>query len=281
MKNLLREPLFQFAILGVLLFAYFYMQTETQAAAVQPDQIIITTEDAGQLVEQYQSVWRRAPNVEELQALIDSGVQDEILVREALALGLDRGDAVIRNRLRQKMMFLTDSAAQALEPEDSVLEQHLQDQAEQFSTPAKVSIQQVFLGEVADTAAVAAAQKQLAEGQPPVTIGVRSLLPSDVTDATQAQIDAAFGNGFFEAVTSSEVGTWAGPFRSGYGYHLVRVDQMTAAQPAELAEVRDQVLFDWRRVKAQELADAQIEVLRKRYDIQTPDQQMLQDVLSK
>lgn len=214
MKKLLREPVFHFALLGIALFAYFSVVNDGAPEVGQSDQIVITDADIRQLIEQHKSVWRRPPTPQELTALIDGSVREEILVREALALGLDQGDAAIRNRLRQKMQFLTESAAQMLEPEDQVLRDYMQANPDGFSTPAKIAFDQIYLGETAGQGDVDAALAQLAAGANPQTLGRGGLLPPSTSLVAARQVDGSFGTGFFAALETAEPGIWGGG-RSG------------------------------------------------------------------
>lgn len=280
MQKLIRDPLVQFLILGVALFVYFSLRTEATEAPPDPAQIVVSEREAVALIDQFEAVWRRPPTADELQALVDGYVEEEILVREALSLGLDRGDAAIRTRLRQKMLFLTDSAAQALEPDAADLQAHLDANAEQFQTQARLSFEHVFLGQNASSREIDDALLQLSEGAAPETLGSGTLLPPSLSEAVPAQVDGTFGSGFFASLDALEPGEWAGPLRSGYGVHVVRVLDNAAASPARLDDIRDKVLFDWRRVKSTELSEAQMGAMRSRYEIETPSSESLKGLLT-
>lgn len=280
MKDLLREPLTQFVILGLLLFAYFSTQNEAEGSVPETGRIVVSDAQVQQMANQYRTMWKRPPTTGELQYLIAGHVQEEVLVREALALGLDRGDAAIRSRLRQKMLFLTDSAAQSLQPDDETLQAHLQANPEQFAEPAQLSFQQVYLGENPNEADLNEALGRLVAGETPEGIGARTLLPGVMSNATQTQVERAFGRGFFGAAQDLEPGQWQGPTRSGYGVHLVQVDTFTPSRPAALDRVRDKVLLEWRRVQSKALAEAQMQALSARYDIVVPDADAVQGILT-
>lgn len=277
--RLLREPVVHFALLGLVFFVWFKWTDDTQSVPRPTDQIIVSEAEMRQLIDQHKSVWRRQPTNAELSGLIDQFVRQEILVREALALGLDRDDAIIRSRLSQKMQFLTASATQALEPSDDVLRAHISDNADRFSRPAQVAFEHVYLGERSDDAVVAGVRARLEAGEDPTTLGKRSLLPSRVTLASQSQIDSAFGTGFFAALEGSEPDKWVGPLRSGYGYHLARINQIETAAPLEFASIREKALIDWRQVQSKALVDAHIAALRETYDVVVPTPDQIQDSL--
>ena len=114
--RLLKEPLFQFLLLGLVIFGWFYWKNPPEDEAASSDRIIVDETDLKWLSEQFRSTRQRPPTRSELTALMNQMVREEVLVREALALGLDQGDNVVRNRLAQKMVFLTTSLAQSMEP---------------------------------------------------------------------------------------------------------------------------------------------------------------------
>jgi parvulin-like peptidyl-prolyl isomerase len=279
MPGLLREPLVQFGVLAVLLFVFFRIGSDDVTDPLPRNKIVVTEPDVSRLITQFEAVWKRTPTQAELDGLVTSHLAEEVLVREALQFGLDRGDAVIRNRLRQKMLFIAESAAQTLEPDDLVLAQHLRADPGKFARPARVSFQQVFLGEAPDEDAIAQARAVLTKGQPPETVGTRSLLPGHMAEVTPSQVDRVFGAGFFAGIETGSEGQWLGPVRSGYGLHLVRVDATTAGSLPDLVDVRAAVLLDWRRVQFETLAAAQLAELTARYDISRPDAAALQKLL--
>ena len=109
MKILLREPLVHFLIIGAALFLLFGLFNNP--AGPQSGRIVITTGQIDYLKANFTRTWQRSPIEKELQGLIDSYVRDEIFYREALAMGLDRDDAVIRRRLKQKLEIMSDDLA--------------------------------------------------------------------------------------------------------------------------------------------------------------------------
>ena len=114
MQRLIREPLLHFFVLGSLIFLLF--AAVSGPAPVPANTIVIGPDRIEQLSKSYQAVWRRPPSADELSAIIDDAVREEVYYREALALGLDRNDTIVRRRLRQKMEFLSDAGAELLVP---------------------------------------------------------------------------------------------------------------------------------------------------------------------
>ncbi len=279
MRQLLREPFLHFLVLAALVFGYFALVDERGPAA-DPSVISVTDTDVRQLADRFRAAWNRPPTSDELEALVAEHVKEEVLVREALTLGLDSGDAVIRNRLRLKMQFLTDSVAQSLDPEDPVLQAHLDANPGTFALPPRIAFDQVYLGSDPDPASIDDTLASLKAGTDPATLGTPSLLPPDLPLSTPPQVDRTFGTNVFAALDQAPPGVWEGPVVSGYGVHLVRVTDREEGALPPLSEIRDDVLFDWRRVQAEALATAQVDALLSGYRIETPDASTLDAILS-
>jgi hypothetical protein len=211
-------------------------------------------------------VWRRPPTRAELDRLVEDHVREEIYYREALALGLDQDDTVIRQRLRQKMEFLGDAGAGPLMPDEAELRAHLQAHGERFATPARITFRQVLL-DGADPRAVLA---RLSDGEDPAAFGVGTLLPPMMEVSSQAAVDGTFGEGFFEAVAAFRPGVWSGPVRSAFGEHLVELAAFEPATPPQFEVVRGAVEEDWRRARADKAREAQYQALRARYEVILP-----------
>jgi len=275
--QLAREPLVHFLTIGVLVFAVFSTLNDTPPRPAA-DQIVVTPEIAARLASSFEATWRRPPTRDELAGLIEDHVREEIYVREALALGLDREDTVIRRRLRQKMEFLTASAAESLDPSEQELRAHLEAHPDRFTPPPQVAFEQVFLGEDPDSGQVQATLSALRRGTDPTAVGARTLLPAHLPLSAPAAVDGTFGQGFFETIAATPPGAWQGPVASGYGQHLVRLNRALPAEPPPFEMVRDEVLQDWKRAKAEELSEQQFEQLKARYAITRPDPSAIEAV---
>lgn len=268
MKTVLREPLLHFIVLGGAIFAVFAAIDDTPPP-VASNRLEVTQADALRLAQQFEATWRRVPTNAEQSFLIDRLIREEILVREALALGLDRGDAVIRQRLTQKMTFLLESAAEAAVPSDDDLAAHLEAHPERFRSSGLVAFEQIPLREgEAEAEAVLAA---LRSGAPPAGFGGARLLPARMAASSAPVVDGAFGAGFFAAVAALPEGDWAGPVESSYGQHLVRVERVVPPVLPPLDAIRETVERDWRVTRRAEILDETLDALMARYEIIRPD----------
>lgn len=273
----LKEPFFHFAALGVGIFLWFSMQQPEEIAEPDADEIVVSEQVFAALASRFQAQMQRQPTYEEAQTLMDQYVRNEVLVREARALGLGSGDGVVRNRLVQKMSFLMTSAAQSAVPEDVVLQQYLTDHAEKFQTPAMLSFEQIGLKSGTPLAEVDALLVGMNDGAAPPEEGLSSLLQRVISNAGLNQVDGSFGRGVFAQLQALPVGQWAGPVTSGYGQHVVRVIDYTPPQTPDLADLRDLVLADWRSALANDLREAQEAALMEAYKVSRPNADTLQN----
>ncbi|WP_158241490.1 peptidyl-prolyl cis-trans isomerase [Novosphingobium sp. TH158] len=264
LRAILREPLVHFLIAGLALFAWFaWRGTEADPASrtISVDKALVT-----RLAANWQQTWQRPPGKAELDRLIEDHVREEIYYREALRLGLDRDDTVIRRRLRAKMEFLAQSQADALQPDEAELEAWLRANAARYAGDARLSFDQVYIA----TGGEARARQVLARlngGADWRGSGDAISLPASLEAQPRARVAADFGEGFAEALAKAPGGAWQGPVQSGFGLHLVRLRGMAAGRLPPLADVRRQVENDWRAARAQELEQQAFAALRRDYTV--------------
>jgi len=270
MKGVLREPLVHFFVLGAVVFGLFALFDDTPPP-VSGQTITVTVEDARRLVAEFEATWRRAPTAEELDSMIAQYIREEIYVREAAALGLDEGDAVIRRRLQLKMEFLTEAGAQAVDPDDTLLEAHLTAHPDRFAFAPRVAFQQILLGETEGRATVTELRASLNSGRDPVEVARPSLLPASLPSSPQQVVDGTFGAGFFDEVAELPLGQWAGPVATPFGRHLVLVTELQEGGLPPLNAIRERVLQDWRATFAAGLREERFEAMRARYTVARPE----------
>jgi hypothetical protein len=265
---ILREPLLHFLVLGGLLFGLFGLTQEPDRDNGR--QIRVTAAQVEQLRAQFRRTWMRPPTEAELVGLIERHIRGEVFYREALAMGLDQDDPYVRNRLGQKLEFLLDDLSAETEPGDETLGQYLQEHAERYREPARISFQQVYLNpdrhpRLKDDAA--GMLGRLRAGADPAELGDASLLGQAFDDLSQPEIARQFGDGFAEALLELEPGQWLGPIPSGLGAHLVRLMERQPARLPALGDVRSSVLRDWQDQRAREQKEQAYARLRQRYEI--------------
>lgn len=273
LSRLIREPLLHFLILGAGLFGLFY-QVADPADGESPDRIVVARADTDRLVAQWQRQWQRAPTAEELDGLIESFIREEILYREALALGLEKDDVIIRRRLGQKLEFLFKDLAEQVEPEDEELERHLRENVQRYAAPGRFSFDHIYFNrDKRGAAADKDARESLArlnvqkDSIDSMNLGDRFLYPYQFEKQSPAQISRIFGRQFTDQLPGLEKGEWRGPIKSGYGVHLVYVREWIPPGRPSLDDVRDKVRWDVIAERRRELDTAFYRELRQRYDV--------------
>ena len=273
MKRLLREPLLHFLVIGAGLFLLYGLLNRGQSDA--PREIVISEARVEALAGNFATVWMRPPTAVELKGLIDDYVAEEVYYREAVAMGLDQDDTVIRRRLRQKMEFISEDVAAATEPTEAQLQAYLEQHADKFALPATLTFQQVYLSPERRREAVRAdAEKLLAELQAgrgpadPTEAGDATLLPATMEAASPQVIVNTFGEEFARQIDEAAVGQWSGgPIESGFGLHLVKVSERVAGSAPSLAEIRPIVLREWQSEQRRALNESFLDTLRSKYEV--------------
>jgi hypothetical protein len=268
LMRLLREPLLHFLAIGGMIFVLFAAVDDTREAPT--DVIVITPERIDQLAAGYSSVWKRMPTDDELDALINEDVREEVYYRGALALGLDRNDTIVRRRMGQKMEFLMDTGAYLQEPAAGELDAYFTANEEFYRSGLRLAFEQVYLGEAPETETIAWSLGALLSDPPtdPSALGERSFLPARLGLSPPNGVDGVFGKGFFDLVAELSPGEWAGPLVSAYGVHLVRIIDTRPARTPPLEEIRDAVLKNWREAKAQEIREQDYAERRKNFVVE-------------
>lgn len=268
----LREPLLHFLLIGAALFILFRILNGGDTGA--PRDIVISEARVEALAESFARTWLRPPTAEELRGLVDDYIAEEVYYREAIAMGLDRDDTVIRRRLRQKMEFISEDVAAAVEPTDAELQAYLGQHAEKFVESPRLTFEQVFLsserrGDAVRRDAERLLDQLVANRAPasPAELGDPTLLPPGMEAVALHEIANTFGNEFATQLEEAPVGQWSGPVQSGFGLHLVRVGEWQPGTTPTLADVRPIVEREWQAERRQQTSMALLSELRSKYDV--------------
>jgi hypothetical protein len=272
LRRLLREPLTHFLLIGAALFLFF--SWTGGSAGPESGRIVIGPGQVEHLAVGFARTWRRPPTQEELKSLIDDYVREEMATREARAMGLDREDTVIRRRLRQKLEFLVEDAAEAVPPTEAELQAWLEAHPESYRRDPQVAFRQVFLSPDRRGDAVESEAKRLLRRLrslgPTADIEGRGdsiMLPAEFELAPLTVASRMFGGDFASRLVEIEPGRWAGPIPSGYGLHLVLVRERVEGRAPELDEVREAVARDLLTSCRKEQLERMYERLLEKYDV--------------
>ena len=272
MRSFLTEPLVHFLIIGFLLFIGFEALKDTSAG--NGDTVTITRSAIKTIQANFLRTWSREPTAQELDKLIEELVRDEIAQREAEAMGLDQDDLYIRKRLRMKFELLLDDFTSGSKPDDTELQQYLDNNREKFNIPPRYALQQIYFNPELRKGTIAAdmedALKKLNKADTDSKVellGDSTMLPLSVPAMTPRMISRQFGSEFTAQIEALPLGQWSTPLRSGYGYHLVMITDKIESRTVQLDEVREQVEREWTAARKKEVKEQAYERLRSKYQV--------------
>ena len=262
LRRIAREPLVHFLMAGLFVFAF----ASWRGVAVDPADRTIAIDESRVtwLTRQFEQTWQRAPNPAEIDQLIRDYIKEEIYYREALRMGLDQDDVIIRRRLRSKMEFLAAAAVESATPSDADLQNWFERNAPRYAADARVSFEQIFLGMPQDVQA-ADVIARLNKGASAQGLGQPISLPVSLSRASRADIARTFGDDFADALLAGKSGQWTGPVSSGFGSHIVRISAIEPGQKPSFESVRSRVENDWRAATLSERQDKAYQTLLDAY----------------
>ena len=271
-KRILHEPLFHFLFLGALLFLFFHWRGGDSGPG--STNIVVTQGQIEQLAGGFARAWQKPPNGAELKGLIDDYVKEEIATREAVAMGLDRGDTIVRRRLRQKLEFIAEDTVASAPPSDADLHAWMVQHPDAFRTEPQVAFRQVYVSPQQHGAAMLPyalrVLTRLKAAGPNASIehlGDPTQMPAEQGLTPLFDTARSFGDDFARALMNAEPGKWVGPVESPYGLHLVLVSQKVPATQQPLSTVRDQVEREVQRERKKKELQSLYDRLLEKYTV--------------
>ena len=276
LKKWLREPLLHFLLIGGLLFVVYGLRNE--GLVDQGNRIEITEADINRLLIVWEKKRQRPPTQVELEGMIEQQIREEVMYREALVMGLEHNDPVVRRRLAQKVEFISADLVAQVEPTEAELGKYLASHSEKFELPGRINFLQIYLNTDKRGAAVQEDAQQLLEQMRQAdskvdiaTAGDPIMFGQQHEQVTMREVSRLFGKDFASKLFALPVGNWQGPVLSGYGLHLVRIDNKTTARQPELDKVREKVRNEWFSQQRRTMDEAFYQSLRQRYEIVIKD----------
>jgi peptidyl-prolyl cis-trans isomerase C len=271
--KILREPLLHFLLLGAALFFIYYEVADPQGE--DNNVITVRVSDIERLQAAWERRWGRPAQQQELDVLIDSFVREEVLNREARALGLESGDGIIRRRLAQKMEFLFSDLSDQVAVTEQDLQSYLEENPDRFRIPGTTTFSHVYFspdrrGDSAETDAQILLT-ELHEGDSGVAVSSRGdpfMYEQRFVNYSQAEVARLFGTVFSSSLFGQEVSAWSGPIDSGFGVHLVFVENYSLPRVPSLEEVRKEVGYELKAERQKEADAAFYSNLRQRYQVE-------------
>jgi hypothetical protein len=267
-KRCLRQPLLHFLFAG---FALFVLYGGLHRSTLDQDsqRIEITPEVVQRIAISWLARWQRPASEQQLQGLIDEYVKEEILYREALKLGLDKDDTIIRRRLAQKMDFLAEDVASLREPAPGALKAWYDRHQDQYAPPPLATFHHLFFAlDKRGPGAQAQAQAELSRlADKNSGEGDAFMFKNAYTEQSQDQVARVFGSTFAISLFKQTPGSWVGPVESGFGWHLVWIEALAKPPAPPFETVAQQVKSDWLSEQRSESKRASFEALKARYEV--------------
>jgi peptidyl-prolyl cis-trans isomerase C len=277
-ERLLSEPLLHFLVAGALLFGVYHISNNDPQAAVDTQKIELTQNDVCQLAVTWLAQGRPPPTPEQLRSLVDQKITEEILFREAVALGLDRDDQVVKRRLAQKMDFLAADLAAMVEPSNTELREWYSKNSDRFALPPHMNFRHLYFSpdkrgtgvRDAATAALGLVAGKPADSPEVASVADPFMFRNYYGDSTPEQTAKEFGPDFAATLFKLEPGSWQGPVQSGYGWHLIWIDSLEPGRVPAFEEVAPDVKSVWLDDRYREVKRTALDEMRSRYEVIIP-----------
>jgi len=279
LQQWLREPLLHFLVIGFVLFVVSGAFNPQTGQRSQSNSIELTEDDLRQVIVAWTAQWQRPPTPEEMRGLLESKIREEILYREALALGLDKGDTIVKRRLAQKMDFLSEDVSGLREPPVEELKAWYAKNSERFALPGRMTFRHIYFsvdqrGQRARDAAVQTLQKlngTAADSPLAAKAGDPFMFQDYYGDRLPEQVANVFGSQFAQVLFQLKTGAWSGPVESGLGWHLVFIESVTPGRVPAFEEIEVDVKAEWIAVQRAESKRKAFEAMRARYEVVLPE----------
>lgn len=278
LKRCLSEPLLHFLLIGVALFAAYGALNPGDGGAKDSRRIGLTPDDLAQVQLAWMAQWRRPPTPEEMRNLLDAKVREEILSREAIALGLDKSDTIVKRRMAQKMEFVMEDLSALREPAGDELRRWFGASAQRFALPSLVSFRHLYFSpDLRGARAREDAEEALRKlaGKPEGWADLEGLsdpfpFQDFYNERSPDQVAGIFGTGFAQALPQLKEGGWQGPLQSGLGWHLVWIETTAPGRVPPFEEIEATVKSAWMDEQRGEAKRKMFEIMRARYEVVLP-----------
>ena len=270
----LREPLLHFLLIGAAIYLLYGVFAEPVMDETDKT-IVVSAGEIEWMQSSWQKRWNRPPTVKELDGLIQQYIRETVLYREALTMGLNQHDQVIRRRLAQKLEFLARDLVALTPPTAEELQVYFAENRDRYQEPVRYTFTQVFIdpdkrGDATLANAEAIKATLIAKGdalEDPGAMGDDLMLQNYYPEKDPIEIRKYFGNGFAESLVELSPGQWHGPVLSGYGVHLVYVSTVSEPPAPVFEELRERVVQDWKTEQGEELNEKFYASLREQYTV--------------
>ena len=259
-----REPLLHFILLGTLLFGIDHMLVGRRD---DPRTIVVGPEVDAQARQLFKASGGRDPNADELKALRERWLDNEVLYREGVAMQVDRGDSAIRDRVVFKALSVVDANLKLPTFDDALLRQWFESRRTKYDEPARYDFDEAVLAGDNSESAVRGFVRAMNAGTPGDNrAGLRVFKGRPHDNLVQA-----YGAEFTRALEDGPPNEWR-PLRTRDGWRAMRLNAATPPKPATFELLRGVVLQDWTDATMAEQRTAAVRALAGKYTIRREDE---------
>ena len=228
--------------------------------------IYISDQEIKSLISAWKSQVGRVPNDDEVSRIINNLVEEEILYREALLLGLDEDDRIIKRRLAQKISFLKQESLPN-KPSRKELNSFFKINFDKYYVEPVYSFTHLFFSLDNNSES----RSQIAFNQLPNDIlNIKSdpfFLGKNFADINVKEIENEFGNNFNTHFKESNLNKWSGPYQSSFGHHIIFINDYRAGFYPSLDVVIDKVELDLLAEKKERAIKSFIDEIKSEYTV--------------
>jgi parvulin-like peptidyl-prolyl isomerase len=272
--KLLREPLVHFMLIGAVIYSLYGLFAEPMVEE-NDKTIVVTAGEVEWMQTTWQQRWNRPPTAREFDSLIQQYIKENVLYREAVTMGLNKHDTVIRRRLAQKLEFLAKDLVALTPPTEEELQAYFDEHQDSYQAPTLYTFTQVFFdpdkrGDATLDDAEKVKATLIAQGDAiddAGALGDGLMLQNYYPQKDRAEIQRQLGSGFTDTLVTLAPGQWHGPVLSGFGVHLVYISNVSEPPSPVFAELRERVIADWSIQRGEEINDKFYASLREQYTI--------------
>ena len=283
-KRWLRKSLLHFLLIGLALFAAYHAFNQYRDEQSDSRRIVLTEDDFSQMTTAWRAKGRPKPSPEEMQSLLETRIREEVLYREARALGLDKDDTIVKRRMAQQMEWVAEYLSDLREPTIEELKAWFEKNSERFALSPRATFRHLYFSpdkhrrqdhsqqvhEDAEHALTSLSGKP-ADAPEALSLGDPFMLRNSFVDSSKEQVAKEFGPNFAQSLFQLKPGSWQGPIESGYGWHLIWIDSMTPSRLPQFEEVEPDVKSEWMAERRAEFKRKAFEAMRARYEVVLPD----------
>lgn len=258
----IRNPLFQFIALGLMAFiVYSWLKPE------EKEEIRVTPKVIADLVARDEALNLKKPDEARTNELIENYIQEEIMLREAFALGYHISDGRVRKRLLSLMR--TSLQDQVPDPTYNQMRSYFEENKQDYSLKESRTIVQIYFDpslneNIPDLVYI---KKEHSDYKGEERVGDFAPVSNLLRQSSYKSIGRTFGKEIADTVFNAGLNQWLGPFNSTAGFHYVKVLEVHRPQEASFEEVQNYVSMDYVLSKTRQSQDEKIQLLREKYNI--------------